>query len=254
VLLPLGLWTFHEYRGRVRLREAGVPDSELLLRMPAAAAIGAILLLALFPGRPTRYLLPAVPLYVFAVAPAVADWAATGAYTSLQRSAVRGLALAAGAALLVVPFLPRLLWLRSAVLLVAIGIAPRLIARPAQVAGYVLAIPLLAGATLYPDVAEFQAAVRPERQAAAILRAELAARDVRELEARGHVPAAVLRELGVRVRADEHLRRAPSGDWLLVEDPDREVKFDASSVAGYRDRVRLRLPYKTLVLFERERG
>jgi 4-amino-4-deoxy-L-arabinose transferase-like glycosyltransferase len=254
VLLPLGLWTFHEYRGRDRLREARVPDDELLVRMPAAAAIGAILLLALFPGRPTRYLLPAVPLYVFAVAPAVANYVATGTSTPLQRRAVRALAVVAGAGLLVVSFLPRLLWLRTAVLLVALGVAPRLVARPAHVAGYVLALPLLAGATLYPDIAEVQAAVRPERPAAAILRAELRARDVRAVEARGHLPAAVLRDLGVPVIADEYLRRPPAGAWLLIEDPDREVRFDASRVAGYRERVRVRLPYKTLVLCERERG
>ena len=54
-------------------------DQRLLMwvLVPAVlgAAIVAVLVLALFPQKPTRYLLPNVPLFTFAVAPAAAHYA-----------------------------------------------------------------------------------------------------------------------------------------------------------------------------------
>jgi len=72
VQMPFLLWCFWEWRGA---RDARMDAADLTLRMCSGAAVLAVVGLTFFPGRATRYLLPNVPLFVFAVAPAVAHFA-----------------------------------------------------------------------------------------------------------------------------------------------------------------------------------
>lgn len=255
-LLPLGLWTWHRSSARSAPGDSGSDDADLLVRITGAAAIGAILGLALFPGRPMRYLLPAAPLYVCSVAPAVARYAVGGTVTALQHTALRALGVAAGIGLLLLgtPFGPAPVWSRTIVLLLAAGVAARLVTRPVHVVACALALPLLAGPTLLTDVAEYQAALRAGAPVGAILRRELQSRGAHEVGTLGHVPAALLRMLDVPVAGDEFARRPPRHDWLLVEDPDRTVQLAVSIVPGYHERLRVRMLARSIVLLERDRG
>ncbi|MCK5941297.1 MAG: glycosyltransferase family 39 protein, partial [Planctomycetes bacterium] len=86
VLLPMGLWCFWEWRGA---RDARMGPDDLTLRMCSGGAVMAVVLLTFFPGRPTRYLLPNVMLFTFAVAPAVAHyWGLRGQVPAFARRAV----------------------------------------------------------------------------------------------------------------------------------------------------------------------
>ncbi|MGB3969378.1 MAG: glycosyltransferase family 39 protein, partial [Planctomycetota bacterium] len=104
VQLPLVLWCFWEWRGA---RDARMDASDLTLRMCSGAAVVAVAVLTFFPGRPTRYLLPNVLLFTFAVAPAVAHFAAfRGPLPAFANRAIAGVGAVGALALCVLPFVP----------------------------------------------------------------------------------------------------------------------------------------------------
>jgi 4-amino-4-deoxy-L-arabinose transferase-like glycosyltransferase len=255
LLLPLGLWTFYEWRGSEQ-RAAEVAEHETWLRMCAAALVGAILLLACFPGRPTRYLLPGVPLYAIAVAPAVAAYA-RDARPLLPATArlLFALGVLGALGLAALPFVPAPLPLDCALLLAALAALPPLVRSPRRLTAVVLALPLLGAATALPEVlARQHDGLESHAAAAAILRRQLDAHGVKDLEGRGHVPAQVVLELGRSLHGDEAERRQPTARWLLIEDNSREWGLPPPVVAGYAERARVFLEEKSLVLLERTGG
>lgn len=258
LFLPLGLWTLHEYRGgQGEMRPAVLGRHEGFLRMCAGAAIGAVLLLVLFPGRPSRYLLPAVPCYLVALGPAVAAYtrrrdAPSPLFGALLRwLGILGSALVVCAAWLPAPF-DRSSWL----LAFAFAVAPFLVTSRPLVVAWVLGIPLFAAWTVLADYGSRRS--HPPRTETAISRSverELEALGANaDLATHGHVPAEILLGQGRIVPGDERQRRIPTSRWLLVEDPDKvDPGYErvAEQLSGYRDRVRWRLSRKTLVLKER---
>lgn len=142
VQLPLVLWCFWEWRGR---RDARMDAGDLILRMCSGAAVLAVVILTFFPGRPTRYLLPNVPLFTFAVAPAVAHFAAQqrelGAFS---RRVLRVLALVAAVALVVMPFLRTTADPRLCAFAAVVAVLPRWIRTPRALVAMCLWVPVVA--------------------------------------------------------------------------------------------------------------
>ncbi|MEO6593592.1 MAG: glycosyltransferase family 39 protein, partial [Planctomycetota bacterium] len=145
VQAPFVFWCFWEWRGA---RNARMDAGDLTLRMCSGAAVTAIALLTLFPGRPTRYLLPNVLLFTFAVAPAVAHFAEQRGRLPLFARRVLGLVGVAGAAaLIVVPFVPRA-GVAGLGLALAAALAPLAVRTPRHVVVCCLALPLVAAWTI----------------------------------------------------------------------------------------------------------
>ncbi len=253
--LPFGFFLFHEYRGE----RAATPDApELFVRMSAAAAFGAVLMLIFFPARPARYLLPAVPLFVVAVSPSVVAFArmATLARSTRVAVGVAGVTFAAGGA--IVPWLPvgygsaAMPVLFALAALTAYPVAPRTL-----VVG-LMALSPLATWTTVADVAEHRAIHRdsfalPGR----VLAAAIDARGATDLGTFLHVPSQVVLQAGLLPAGDELARRAPTQRWLLMEagaaplEAWRHVARVDVPLADYVTRVRIQLPRRDLLLLER---
>ncbi len=223
--------------------------ADLTLRMCSGAAVLAIVLLTFFPGRPTRYLLPNVLLFTFAVGPAVAHFAAQprelGAFSQRLLGA---LGLGAATLLVALPFVPRLP-LAAAGVALALALAPRLVRTPRQLVLFCLALPLLASWTVgWQRSFEWPLGNRARVAAGELLRHELEARGaIDELVWHGHLEAPLLLAAGLLPDGDEFHRRAPTARWVLHERADRPPPH----LGEYVERLRLCLPKETFVLRER---
>lgn len=247
VQLPLLLWCFWEWRGA---RDARMDATDLTLRMCSGAAVLAVVILTFFPGRPTRYLLPNVLLFPFAVAPAVAHYA--GAGRELGRFARRGLRVAGvlGAlALPVVPWFADRIGYGAAGLALGVALLPILVRTPRHLVAACFAIPVLAGWTVILDrAAQWPETGRARAAAGAVLRAELAARGaLSELASHGHIEGPMVLGAGVLPPGDEFARQAPTARWVLHEAADRPPRH----LEQYRERLRLCLPKQTFAVRER---
>lgn len=246
IQLPFVLWCFWEWRGA---RDARMDAADLTLRMCSGAAVLAIVLLTFFPGRPTRYLLPNVLLFTFAVGPAVAHFAAQprelGAFSQRLLGA---LGLGAATLLVALPFVPRLP-LAAAGVALALALAPRLVRTPRQLVLFCLALPLLASWTVgWQRSFEWPLGNRARVAAGELLRHELEARGaIDELVWHGHLEAPLLLAAGLLPDGDEFHRRAPTARWVLHERADRPPPH----LGEYVERLRLCLPKETFVLRER---
>lgn len=248
MVLPLGFWTLHEHRYRLT-RDARMQGDELLLRFCSSSAVVAVLLLAVFPQRPTRYLLPIVPLFLTALGPAVAHYAeGDRPLTAIPRKVLAAIGVLGAVALLVLPFGPYPLPGRSIGLALLLALSPAVASRR-QIVGYALLIPLAAAWTAIPDRADhYLDSQRGLRPAAAVLAREVEALRVSDLESTGHVHSALLLYAGLIPSGDERLRREPDAQWLLFEVPEggRDPGFE-----GYSDRVRVKVHDRTFALKER---
>lgn len=254
VLLPIGLWTFHEYRGAVEVREVDVKPDEAVLRLCAGAALAALGLMLFVAHRPSRYIMPAAPLWICAVAPAVAAYGMHRvALTPGLAGVLRFASVVGGVGLLALPWVPQPFPWRTPALLLTLGLGPLLVRRREQIAPFLLVVvPLVAAWTFLPDRLQWERERNTwHTPAARALAREAQALGVDDLGSRGHVPSQVLVEWGRYPAGDEFCRRPPQSEWLLFEDPDQEVEFDASETSGYDARVRVRLNDKTLVLGQR---
>jgi 4-amino-4-deoxy-L-arabinose transferase-like glycosyltransferase len=256
MLMPLGWWTFHEFRGDREMRETTVGAEEAFLRMCAAAMVSAALLLALFPGRSARYLLPGVPLFMVGVAAAVASYARYGLGPSLVLGKVVRLgAVLAAAGLIATPWLLPVLGPGLPILLLAVAVAAFWVRTRRQVAVYALAMPLLSAWTVFPGHAAYDVAPpRSYRLAGQILERELRrlGADGGDLATYGHVASQLVLQLARNgapvLPGDERGSQPPTARWLLRE----EVRGRPEPpLAGYRDRVRIQLYKKDLVIQER---
>lgn len=254
VLMPVGLWTFHEYRGSVEVREVNVKPEEAVLRLCAGAALAALALMTFAGHRAARYILPAAPLFVAAVAPAASAYALHRApLTPGLAGVLRAFGVAGAVALLAAPWMPVPFPWRTPALALLLCVGALVVRERAQMVVFTMIVaPLVAAWTLLPDWDAY--ASDRHRPAAAILEREIDARAAAEIETRGHVPSQLFVEWGRFPSGDELRQRSPRARWLLDEDTF-EDEFDDNdeerSTYGYEDRVRLRLQGKTVVLEER---
>lgn len=245
IQLPMGLWCFWEWRGA---RDARMDAGDVTLRMCSGAAVVAVALLTFFPGRPTRYLLPNVLLFGFAVAPAVAHYSRQlGPIGPIVRRVVHGTGAVGALVMLVLPFTAQASALPIAFVL---AIAPWLVRRPVHFVAWCFALPLVATFVVgFAGESSWQGESRLREAVGRVLRQRLDALGATEgLATWGHVDSVVLLEAGVLPPGDEPGRRPPSAPWLLCE----EKKEDAPrSFAGYTARARVCGSSKVFAVFER---
>ena len=262
VLLPFGAWCFWEWRGA---RDARMDRGDLMLRMCSGAAVVAVVVLTFFPGRATRYILPNVLLFTFAVAPAVAHFAATlgplPVFARRIRQATVGLACAA---LLALPFVAVAEVGAGAVVLAALAAVGAHTARtPMRLVAFCLWLPVAAAWTVGLERSvKFDEGRRARLVPAAVLAQELARLGLSlagnlhtgDLQTVGHFDSPLLLALGMVPPGDELGRRPVTARWVLHEvgglPPEPQRRLDADFV----ERLRLCLPFKTFVVSERRAG
>ncbi|MBL8748219.1 MAG: glycosyltransferase family 39 protein [Planctomycetes bacterium] len=243
VQAPFGLWCFWEWRGA---RDARMDAGDVTLRMCSGAAVVGVAVLTFFPGRATRYLMPNVLLFGFAVAPAVAHFSRqVGAIGPLARRIVVGAGIGGALALCVIPFVPKAV--PALPIAAVVAVAPFLVRRPVHFVAYCLLVPLVSAAVVGFDGGVWQRASRARHAAGELLRSELERRGaIATLATHGHVDAGLLLEAGLLPPGDESARSKPTAPWVLCE------AVPPPAFAGYVERLRLCLPQsKTFVLFER---
>ena len=225
--------------------------ARLLCKALGAAAASGVLLLLFFPGRPTRYLLPAIALANLALAPHVVAFArsAAGIPISVKR-VLAGLGIAMAFAFAVLPLFGKQ---EHAALLPVLGLGalvfPLVRSRYALV-GIVLALPI-ASAWCVHDVPFAQGPIVQELVGPELER-QVRERGIRsELGTHGHVPAPSMLAAHLIVPGDEALRRPPRWPFLIVEDLDGAPEWDAAELPEYRHLVRVALIDKSLVLMQR---
>lgn len=259
-LMPLGLWTFHEYRGDREMRKADVVGpSETFLRICAGAMISGVFILAIFPARPGRYLLPGVACFIVALGPAIAAYARFGNAPSLVLvPMVRILGILGCLGLICTPWLPFPYDRGTPFLFLTLAIGPLCVRNRRQVFLYVVVLPLIAAWTLLPDRATRR--MTPPRSktfAAEVLAREVGERGLGDWTTYGHVPPEIYLVLDRIPRGDERASATPTSDWVLVEDFDvRDQKtgrtMNLADLDGYRHRVRVQLHDKVLALQQRQ--
>lgn len=257
VMLPFGFWARSEWRETA----AGVPltgaaggvevdGREVLLRMCRWAALLAFAALTVFPGRPTRYLLPGVPLLVVAFAPAVARFAArVGTLPAFARHAMSVVGAAASVALVVLPFVPGAGIAAIGCAAVA-AVGAGLVRSGRDVVVYCLLLPVVGAWTVGLDRSQnWRNSPRARTPAGALLRRELSTLGVdgAELRTMGHFDSPLLLAAGLLPPGDEFARGAWQGRWILHETADRTLRVPDH----YRARLRLDLPFKSFELRER---
>jgi len=257
--LPFGLFVFFEYRSVAGAgeRRAEPDDAEAQVKMAAAPLVSAVLVLALFPARPTRYLLPAIPLFFAAVSPSVAAYARLPSLTPGPRRVVRCLGLLGAVGLCASPWLPAPMGWRTSLGFLALAVLPFVVVDGGRLVVAMLALPVVAVWTFLVPFADHRARDRePFALAGAALRRAVDARGAEDLETLLHVHSAVLLHAGILPRGDEFARREPDARWLLIEEgavPAQEWLHVATATLPPRDyetRWRLQLPRFTLLLME----
>lgn len=247
VPMPFVLWCFWEWRGA---RDARMNPSDLPLRMCSGSVVLAVAVLTFFPSRPTRYMLPNVLLFTFAVAPAVAHFFAhRGRTPRFALGAVAAVGCLGALALVVLPFVPRAGF--AAVGLALVGaLLPSWVRTPRQVVVACLAVPLLAAWTVGLERSlRWAQNGRARAPAGQLLRREADALGAsQDLSTWGHFDSGLLLAMGSLPPGDEFKRRILPTRWLLRED-DGEPFVSGEHV----ERLRLVLSDRTFVLLERVR-
>ncbi|MCR9246191.1 MAG: glycosyltransferase family 39 protein [bacterium] len=233
IQLPLVLWCFWEWRGR---RDARMDSADLMLRMCSGAAVVAIVILTFFPGRPTRYLLPNVPLFTFAVAPAVAHFASQVRPLGIfSRRVLRVMSALAAIALAALPLYMEHVGLAIAGALVVVGLGPMLVRTPRHLVTFALALPVIAAWTAGLDRAlSYRDSARAAGPVGDLVRREFATRGaVADLQTWGHVDSKMLLGGELIVPGDEFCRAQPQARFVLTTHGGTLGPLPAE----YRDRV-----------------
>jgi 4-amino-4-deoxy-L-arabinose transferase-like glycosyltransferase len=240
IALPFGVWGLWEFRST---RNARMGPEDLTLRMCSAAAVVSVLVLTLFPARPTRYLLPMVPLVVFAVAPATAHYARQlRPLGKIGGGFVRITGWFGVVSLLAAPFLPMPLPGRTVGLFAAFALLPLLARTPGQLVASCLWMPLVAAWTLLPDrvwLHEYGGTIRT--QVGPMLRRELQdfGADGPELRTFGHFNSDLLLGTGLLPPGNENAARLPDSRFILHEERN---SAPLPALPDYRPLLRFCLP------------
>lgn len=215
ILLPLLAF----YRFDRRLRAERTEPAELMLRVCRFGVLGAVVVLTFFPSRPTRYLLPIVPMFVFAMAPAVARYANEPRLGGFARATVRAIGVFGALMLIAVPFVPAPFPGSAPALALGLALLPLLARTPRALVAACLWLPLLGAVTVLGDQAGYwNVGGRGRTELGRRLRSELEALHATDrLQTLGHVNSNLL--LGARVfpPGDELLRRPPQQHFVLHE-------------------------------------
>jgi 4-amino-4-deoxy-L-arabinose transferase-like glycosyltransferase len=250
VQMPFVMWCFWEWRGA---RDARMDPADLTLRMCSGAAVFAIVVLTFFPGRPTRYLLPNVLLFTFAVSPAVAHFfgqeRVLGAFS---RRGLRVVGVLGAVALLAIPFLGRQVPMASLGLALVAALGPTLVYTPRQLVGYCLILPLVMAWTVVLDRSlSWPDSGRSRSAAGVILRREMERLGaVEDFVTQGHIDAPFVLAAGLLPNGDEFARANPTTKWLLHEAADDPVRMPKE----YVERLRICVPGEIFAVREREGG
>lgn len=246
---PLVFWCFWEHRS---VRDARMGPEDLTLRMCSGAAVLAVVLLACFPAKPTRYLLPNVPLFTFAVAPAVAHYAQKASRLGrLALGVVRTVGVVGAIGLLALPWLPAPLPWRAGVLFLAAALAPMVVRTPRGLVAMFLALPVIGAWTGLADYRDaYPKSPRAVSPHVPLFLDELkrVGAPAAELEGFGHLRGGLLLEAGILPKGQETPHRPPQSRWLLMEGGPLPPR------PGYVERLRLCLPRETFVLEEQKAG
>lgn len=246
VLLPCGFWCLWEWRGA---RSARMDADDLTLRMCSGGAVLAVLLLMFFPGRPTRYLLPNVMLFTFAVSPAVAHyWGLRAAVPAFARRALWTVGVLGAGALVAIPFVPRAGDAAVGVALAA-AIAPLLVRTPRHVVLACLLLPLVGAWTVGLERSTRWSESKRARVAIGeLMRREIDAQNFAEdLAGYGHLDSPTMLASGLWLHSSEFRRDLPTTRWVLHEEKDwRPLPPDQ-----YEPRWRMKTRYKTFAVYER---
>lgn len=247
IQLPFLLWCFWEWRGA---RDARMDGNDLTLRMCSGAAVVAVVLLTLFPGRPTRYLLPNVLLFTFAVTPAVAHFAAfTGPVPRFARRVFAGVGVLGASALCVLPFVPQV-GVGALGLAAIAAVGPLCCRTPLHVVLGCILLPFVAAWTIGVDRSlTWHDGPRARQRLAAVLTRELVARGVvdSELQTFRHFDSPLLLAMGLLPPGDENGRRPWQARWVLHEVATPPIVVPRH----YTTRVRIDAPFKSFALCER---
>ena len=246
VQAPFVFWWFWDWRGA---RDERSDAGDLTLRMCSGAVVVAVVLLMFFPGRATRYLLPNVLLFMFAVAPAVAHFAAhPGALPIFARRSVLVVGVIGAVALVTLPFVPGVGAGALGLALVP-ALAPQVVRTPMHLVAFCLVVPFLANWTVGLDRSlGWQEGPRSRALGGQLLRDELLERGaLDDLETFGHFDSSLLLRAGLLPRGDESERTPPKSRWLLTE----PLSPGKGPPANYVERLRLCLPFKSFSVRER---
>lgn len=244
---PFVFWCFWEHRGK---RDARMGSDDLLLRMCSGAAIVAVAILAVFPGKPTRYLLPNVPLFTFAVAPAVAHYALhAGRIASVGSFSLRAIGALGALLLLALPWLPAPIPPRTPAFALVCALVPLWVRTPRALVAMCLWLPVLAGWTVLADWRDrWMDGPRAVEPYGPILASELrrigAAADA--VEGYGHVHGAMVLGADLLPKGQEEAHRAPDARFVLRESVGPPPLGDA-----YHERLRLRAGNLVFVVEEK---
>lgn len=250
IQMPFVMWCFWEWRGA---RDARMDPADLTLRMCSGAAVLVVVVLTFFPGRPTRYLLPNVLLFTFAVAPAVAHFAAQQrALGAFSRRGLLILGAGGAVALLVIPFVGGPVPLAALGLALVVALGPTLVTTPRQLVAYCLLLPLVMAWTVLLDRSlSWPDSARARTGAGLVLRRELDRLGVgTDLVTHGHIDGPLVLAAGLLPKGDESARANPTTHWLLHERAEDPVRMPKE----YVERLRICVPGQTFVVRERTGG
>ena len=213
------------------------------------AAVLAALALTFFPGRPTRYLLPNVPIVAFAMAPAIAAYAGLAAALPARlRMALKAFAAAGVVVAVAAPFVPKAGPLAPA-LGVVIALGAGLATSRRRVVAFALLLPIVAAWTIGLDRARsWPQSSRTRAVAGAGLRGALdrLGVDRADLSTSGHFDSPLLLAAGLLPPGDESGKKPWRTRWVLCEAPKQEPMCPSD----YAVRHRLDLPFKSFLLCE----
>ncbi len=244
IQLPLVCWCFWEWRSA---RDARMNPADLMLRMCSGAALFAVILLSFFPSRPTRYLLPNIPLFVFAVAPAVSHYARQGAALGrFAKGVLAALGLIGAGLLVATPLLALPLPGRMPAFALAASLVPFLVHTRRALVACCLWLPAVAAYTINADRADhWLISHRARAVHGPLLRREIAALDAMvDIQTVGHIHGGLLLGAGLLPRGDEWQRQPPTSKFVLYQSG---VPF----VQGYDERFRLCLSGQDFIVAER---
>lgn len=249
--LPFSFWWVSWFRQRPSALDAASQRRDMLLY----GALGSFVVLCFSTGRSTRYLLPAIPLAIFGLAPLVAVWLRRSPSPEpWVRKCLAGFGVLCALGALAMPWLPHPYPGTTGIALLALACVPLDSGR--GLVRYALLMPLLVAWLGFPDrIRYFEHAEDFAPRPAAILARELRARGIEAIQTDYFVGTSMLlhtqeRHPELQIRGSENKRRAITSRHVVVQDrgylkyPERtgDARLrEYRDLPGYRDVLRVQL-------------